>query len=318
MTRVVTVTGACGFIGRHVVEALLTRGDYVYAVDALTYAADPSVLDDWARTFKPSQIKFMQANICDLSTLPDVDVIINLAAETHVDSSIKDSKRFVETNILGVHHLLELVRAKRGYDMPHFIQISTDEVYGDIQHGDSTETAPLAPSSPYAASKAAADHLVAAWARTYGLHYNIVRPSNCYGRHQYPEKLIPKAIRYLALGKRIPIHEDGSAARSWLAVEDCVSAILTIVDRGALDTIYNVPGNTEMSVRGVASLIVEAFHGPNTEPANFFALQYTRQGLDRRYHVDGSRLRGLGWTPTGDLRRDLPRIVEAERETLRW
>ena len=201
MAKIVAVMGCCGFIGRYVTQHLLERGDYVYGIDALTYAADPSLPSSWEAAFGRDRVHFVGRNILALEHFPEIDALINLAAETHVDNSIRDNTRFVETNVLGVQHLLEMCRAMRAYEIPRFIQISTDEVYGSVSDGETVETAPLAPSSPYAATKAAADHLVQAWGVTYGIPWNIVRPSNCYGAHQYPEKLIPKAVRWAARWK---------------------------------------------------------------------------------------------------------------------
>lgn len=312
MSRCVAVTGACGFIGRYVTQKLLARGDWVYAVDALTYAADPTLPAEWP----PHRCKFIGRDINDLGFWPDVDAIVNLAAETHVCNSLEDSSRFLRTNVFGVQHLLEMTRARAPNGMPLLIQISTDEVYGEITQGTTDETAPLCPSSPYAASKAAADCLMQAWGRTFGLPYRIVRPSNCYGVGQYPEKLIPKAVRRLSLGQPIPVHGDGSAERSWLWVEDCADAILAVLDRGTDGEVYNVPGASSLTVREVTAGIVAAFGkrvSPDTVEPGF-----ARPGLDRRYAVSGDKLRGLGWTAKGELRRDLPALVAAERESVRW
>lgn len=314
MPRCIAVTGACGFIGRYVVEKLLARGDWVYAVDALTYAADPELPNDWQRAYPQGQVKFVARDINDLGFWPDVDAIINLAAETHVCNSLHDSARFSQTNILGVQHLLEMTRARAPNGMPTFLQISTDEVYGEVLSGASTEDAPLHPSSPYAASKAAADCLVMAWGHTYGVPSRIIRPSNCYGRWQYPEKLIPKAIRRVLLGQPIPIHGDGTAERSWLWVEDCAEAILTVLDRGTDGEVYNVPGASSASVRDVAEIIATACG----QAIPSLALGYDRPGLDRRYCVADRKLGALGWRATGELRRDLPGLVMAEQQSRRW
>lgn len=316
--RVVAVTGALGFIGSHVVEALLWRGDFVYALDAETYAANTGLPDTplWYNAMRVGALKYVKADICELGHLPDVDAIVNLAAETHVDNSLTDATAFVRTNYAGVHNLLELVRGKRAYQIPMFIQISTDEVYGSVQTGSSTEADPLRPSSPYSASKAAADLLVQAYGLSFGVPWRFLRPSNCYGLRQHPEKLIPKAVRHLALGKPIPIHEGGNAVRTWLDVKDCAQAILTVLDKGQNGEAYNIGGNTEMSVRGVATMVCEAFGTEN--PTAHLDFGYTRLGLDKRYHVDDSKLRALGWKPEGDLKRDLPSLVEAERKTFRW
>jgi len=322
--KLIAVTGALGFIGSHVVEALLWRGDAVYAIDAETYAANVTLPETplWYNAVRAGALKYVKADICTLGHLPDVDAIIHLAAETHVDNSLMDAERFVRTNFLGTAHLLELVRGKRAYQIPTFIHISTDEVYGSVETGRSTEANPLHPSSPYSASKASADLLVQAYGHSFAIPWRIVRPSNCYGPRQHPEKLIPKSIRHLALGRPIPIHEGGNAARSWLDVKDCAEAILTVLDCGTNGETYNVGGNTEASVRGVATAIIEAFHGPSPGLPQYLAkyldFGYSRLGLDARYCVDDSKLRSLGWESRGHLWADIPDLVKAERHTLRW
>lgn len=301
--KLIIVTGPLGFIGRQVVTQLLARGDRVYLVDAETYAADTSLVDRWQATYEC-------ADICDVGRLPEADALINLAAETHVDNSIRDSRAFVRSNILGVQNLLELCRGKEL--PPKFIQISTDEVYGDVTDGVTDESSPLRPSSPYAASKASADLLIQAYGRTYDLPYCLVRPSNCYGPHQYPEKLIPKAVRNTWLGRPMPLHAGGTPVRSWLHVEDCARAILTVLDKGGLGGIYNVEGNTLASVSEVLTAIASHLG------RDIHAAPVVRPGLDTRYQVTGEPLKALGWKPHGDLWADLPALVEAERHSLRW
>ena len=308
--KLVAVTGCLGFLGTHLVEALCRRGYYVYGYDAETYAANLDWLD--TRRGFSDIFRYQKADICTLGHLPDVDAVINLAAETHVDNSTMDATAFVRTNYTGVHHLLELVRGKRNFEMPRFVQISTDEVYGDITKGETDETAPLNPSSPYAASKAAADFLVQAYARTHGLRYQIIRPSNLYGQRQFPEKLIPKAVRYFKLGKKMPVHKGGCAYRSWLAVEDCAEAIITVLESGIPNTVYNVGGNTDASVGEIVQKILELTGSGDVD------YRFERSGLDERYHVNDDRLQGLGWMAKGDFWRDLPKLVEAERKVFRW
>lgn len=309
--KLVAVSGGLGFIGREVVRQLFQRGDRVFVVDAETYAADLSLLDEWQWQTDNGILRYHKADVCEVTHLPDVDAVIHLAAETHVDNSIRDSRAFVRTNVLGTQNLLELCRGKEL--PPRFVYISTDEVYGDFPLGTADERDPLKPSSPYAASKAAGDQLVQAYGRTYGIPACIVRPSNVYGPHQYPEKLIPKAVRNLSQGRPMPLHAGGTPVRSWLAVEDCARAILTVLDKGALGGIYNVPGNTLASVsdviRGVSERLgVTAFQVHGQE----------RPGLDTRYHVSGERLAALGWEAQGDFWRDLTALVERERTTWRW
>lgn len=309
--KLIAVTGPLGFIGREVVAQLLRRGDRVLAIDAETYASDLSLIDEWQWQQDNHVLRYQKADIVDLARLPDVDAVVNLAAETHVDNSIRDARSFVRTNVLGVQNLLELCRGKELH--PLFVQVSTDEVYGDVTDGTVDESAPLRPSSPYAASKASADHFLHAYGRTYRLPYCIIRPSNVYGLHQYAEKLIPKAVRNISQGRPMPLHHGGDPLRYWLSVHDCASAILTVLDKGMSGTIYNVPGNTEVSVGDVLRLVGEALG-----IREFPVVKQERPGLDYRYHVTGKPLLALGWQPQGDFVADLPALVEQERRSLRW
>lgn len=306
MNRYVCITGAAGFIGAHVVEAFAKRGDYVYAVDAMTYAARPEILSALAAAYAP-RVHVRPVDVRTLTRLPDVDAVVHLAASTHVDNSLSEAAEFVANNVGTTAHLLELVRAKAQHGMPHFVHISTDEVYGSIPSTQrATESWPLNPSSPYSASKAAADLLVQAWATTYGVPTTILRPTNTYGIGQYPEKLIPKAVRCAVLGRPFPVHGDGSQARQWLNAHDFANAVLHVVDR-QLHGVFNVGGNTEASVNAVASFVC-----PTT------ATGFERLACDHRYAVDDSKLRESGWTPVGNFWRDLPTLVEAERHAWRW
>jgi len=316
--KVIAVSGGLGFIGQTLVDQLLAVGHRVLVIDAETYAADLSALERWDGPLHNGYLRYQRADVTTLSTLPDVDAIIHCAAETHVDNSLTDPQRFLTTNVLGTQRLLELVRAKRAYQMPLFLHVSTDEVYGSVAEGETGEDAPLRPTSPYAASKAAADLLVAGYGHTFGIPWRIVRPSNCYGPHQYPEKLIPKAVRHLCLERKIPIHEDGSAKRYWLAVGDCARAILTVLACGTNSEIYNVGGNTEAGIADIAAAVIHAFYGEGIDAEVHLERQYQRLGLDQRYHVNDAKLRTLGWSPRGNLWRDLPALVEAERQRFRW
>lgn len=302
------LTGGAGFIGRVVLERLLARGDYVYMVDALTYAADPDILKRQQLQYA-GQVDFVCNDIRELGRLPDVEAVIHCAAETHVDNSIDMPDAFVGTNIAGTAHLLELTRRKAQHGMPHFIHLSTDEVYGSLSEGRATPDSPLRPSSPYAASKAAADLLVQSWGQTFGVPYTIVRPTNTYGPLQYPEKLIPKAVRQKLLGRPMTIHGDGRQTRCWLAVEDLADAILMVLDEKVNAPIVNVGGNTTASVNEVVDAI-----GYNQAPV----LQFTRAAMDERYAVDDSILRAAGWAPKGSFWSDLPGLVEADSARFRF
>lgn len=312
MSRYIAVTGAAGFIGSHVVEALAKRGDYVYAIDSMTYAAQPGKLALLAQRFAP-QVHVRPADVRTLTRLPDVDAVVHLAASTHVDNSLSEAAEFVSNNVGSTAHMLELVRAKAQHGMPHYVHISTDEVYGSIAEGAAAEDAPLHPSSPYSASKAAADMLVTAWATTYGVPAAILRPTNTYGSGQYPEKLIPKTLRCLQLGRAMPIHGSGNQHRCWLDVADLVSAILHVVDRHLTGT-YNVGGNTEASVVAVVNQIQVLWGSDTPAPQRGFE----RLACDHRYAVNDSKLRASGWESRGNFWASLPALVEAERGAWRW
>ena len=313
--KVVCVTGCLGFMGSHFTRACLEREWKVWGIDKMTYAARRDHLDEFTRH---TSFKFLEADIVTMDHLYEVDYIFNFAAETHVDNSIMDSKRFLYTNIMGVQNLLELVRAKRNYEMPVLFQVSTDEVYGDLVAGNHKETDVLRPSNPYSASKAAADMLILGWHRTYGLPFNIVRPTNNYGISQYPEKLIPKAVKYLTLGKKIPLHGDGSYIRNWLHADDTASAILHIVDHGERNRIYNVSGNYEASNKEVVTKVLHRYLGRVAPLEEYAQFNYVRMGEDLRYSLDDSELRGLGWRTSKIFDKELDAIVDYYKNKFTW
>ena len=313
--KVVCVTGCLGFMGSHFTRACLEKGWKVWGIDKVTYAARRDHLDEFSRH---TSFKFLEADIVTMDHLYEVDYIFNFAAETHVDNSIMDSKRFLYTNIMGVQNLLELVRAKRNYEMPVLFQLSTDEVYGDLVAGNHKETDVLRPSNPYSASKAAADMLILGWHRTYGVPFNIVRPTNNYGISQYPEKLIPKAVKYLTLCKKIPLHGDGSYIRNWLHADDTASAILFIVDHGERNRIYNISGNYEASNKEVVTKVLRRFLGRDAPLQEYAQFNYVRMGEDLRYSLDDSELRGLGWRNSKIFDQELDAIVDYYKNKFTW
>lgn len=313
--KVVCVTGCLGFMGSYFTRQCLEKGWKVWGIDCMTYAASATYLDEFLR--HPS-FRFTKADIATLDHLYEVDFIFNFAAESHVDNSIMDSSRFIHSNVIGVKNLLELVRAKSNFQMPVFVQMSTDEVYGDLESGAHPETALLAPSNPYSASKAAADMLILGWHRTYGIQYNIVRPTNNYGIGQYTEKLIPKAVKCLSLGRRIPLHAQGVPRRTWLHATDTAAAVLTIAERGVPNTIYNVSGNYEAPNIEVVDKIVRAYYGVETTLDDYITLSFERRGGDMRYSLDDSLIRSLGWSNQARFDDLLPSIVEHYRNNFVW
>jgi dTDP-glucose 4,6-dehydratase len=304
--KIVYVTGCLGFIGYHVTQACLAKGWYVRGVDKITYAANINFLPEM---LKHKNFTFEQCDINDLNMLYDCDYVINCAAETHVDNSIAASDVFLRSNVNGVHHLLNLIKNKSSKKMPTLLHFSTDEVYGDIEQGQHTETDLLKPSNPYAATKAAADMLIAAWARTYGIPYVIVRPTNNYGVGQYVEKLIPLAVKYLNLGKAVPLHNGGEPRRTWLHVSDTAKAVIAIIEQGTINEIYNISGNCEFTNYEVVNKIVEILNLPNIT-FHYVDLSYKRPGQDIRYAICDQKLRQLGWAPTADFDQSLLEIVD--------
>ena len=302
-SEIFVVTGGLGFIGKHFVRRCLERGHFVKNIDRISYAADRVVMEEF-KAFR--NYRFYEADIVSLDFLPECDALINFAAESHVDNAITSARAFCTTNFLGVQTLLELTRAKQAAERPLFVQISTDEVYGDIRSGAHAETDMLVPSNPYSATKASADMLVKSWGRTYEMAWNIIRPANNYGVHQYPEKLIPKSTWRMKRGLPATLHGDGSYVRSWLHAEDTVDAVLTVIEKGERNSIYNAGSRTEIRnidvLRAIAGLV-----GVAEEKA--WVTVPDRSGQDVRYSLDDSRLRALGWKPTRDFNTELARIV---------
>lgn len=299
------VTGGLGFIGKHFVRSALKSGKYIRNFDNISYAADRAINAEFTEN---ERYKFYQHDIRSLDFLPEADIFINFAAESHVDNAITSAEKFCSTNFLGVQNCLELVRRKAPSERPFFVQVSTDEVYGDIKEGAHSETDALFPSNPYAATKAAADMLVKSWGRTYGVRWNIVRPTNNYGQHQYPEKLIPKSTWRMLRGLPAIMHGDGSYIRSWLHVEDTVDAITAIIDKGNQDQIYNISGDDELRNIDVLAKIAKILHIPQEKA---WVSAEDRSGQDVRYSLDDSKIRSLGWKPKRHFSDELEYIVNS-------
>jgi dTDP-glucose 4,6-dehydratase len=314
MKKVVYVTGCLGFIGYHVAKACLDMGWHVRGIDKITYAANVNLLP---RLEKYPNFVFEQKDINDLDVLYECDYIINTAAETHVDNSIASSDVFVKSNIDGVHHLLKLIKQKYKFKMPTLLHFSTDEVYGDIVEGAHTEEDLLKPSNPYSATKAAADMLITAWARTYGVPYVIVRPTNNYGIGQYTEKFIPHTIKHLNLGKKAPLHDEGLPVRTWLNASDTASAIIHIIQAGVVNEIYNIAGNYEEQNIVVANKIIKLM-GLKGDPLDYLDLSVKRAGQDVRYSIDDTKLKSLGWKPQADFDEELKVIVKYYKNHFVW
>jgi len=286
----IIVTGGRGFIGSHFVELALQNGNTIIDFDMMTYCSNDSLSFDSHPNYK-----HIKQDICEITHLPYCDIIVNFAAETHVDNSIKDTNPFLKSNVVGVCNLLEIVRGKQIYERPIFMQISTDEVYGDREHGSFTELDKLTPSNPYSSSKSAAEMFVLGYHRTYGIDYIITRSSNNYGPRQYQEKLIPKILQCIDDNKKIPIHGNGSYIRDWIYVKDNVNAIYTLIEQKHINNIFNIGANNHISNLEVTLDILKYF-GKSKECIQFVE---NRWGQDMRYSVDTTKIcKYSKWVPS--------------------
>tara|TARA_B100000287_G_scaffold270176_1_gene254329 strand:- start:495 stop:1451 length:957 start_codon:yes stop_codon:yes gene_type:complete len=317
--KTVVITGCLGFIGFHLTKKCLEKGYRVFGIDSETYAANTEVL---GALLKVEKFSYLKSDISTLSKIPDCDYVINTAAETHVGNSIIDSDKFVQTNIEGVHNLLKKIALKPSNvnARPILMQVSTDEVYGDIVSGSHDEESSLNPSNPYSATKAAADLLIKSWNRTHGVDYIIVRPTNNYGPFQYPEKLIPICVKQLQRGKKIRLHDNGDPVRVWLHVEDTCEAIIKIMESGQKNEIFNVSGGFEQKNLITVKKILESFFKgvPWSTNKKHLDLTHSRKGQDVRYSIDDSKLRSLGWSPQRDFDEEIENIVKFYKNNFRW
>ncbi|WP_019005362.1 dTDP-glucose 4,6-dehydratase [Cohnella laeviribosi] len=304
------VTGGAGFIGSNFVHYVLREHpeDVVINVDCLTYAGN---LENLRAVEGLPNYRFAKVDITDRASLQPlfeegVDVVVNFAAESHVDRSILEPDVFVKTNILGTQTLLDLAKQ---YGIQKFVQVSTDEVYGTLSDtGLFSETTPLAPNSPYSASKAGADLLVRAYHETFGLPVNITRCSNNYGPYQFPEKLIPLMIQNALEDKPLPVYGDGQNVRDWLYVEDHCSAIDLVIRKGVAGEVYNIGGNNERTNLQVVKTILKELN----KPESLITFVADRPGHDRRYAIDATKIRKeLGWNPKFNYETGIV-------ETIRW
>ena len=315
--KLVYVTGCFGFIGSYVTRKCLERGWKVYGIDKEAYVANPSLYQEF---MAHDNFEYLNVDIKDLDHLYDCDYVINTAAESHVGNSIISSKEFIDSNIVGVQNLLDLVRNKpiNCNRRPIFFHFSTDEVYGDIVDGEHTETDLLHPSNPYSAAKAAADMLVLAWARTYDLEYIILRPTNNYGIGQYPEKLIPLSVKNLMRGKKIRLHDGGTPVRNWLHADDTAEAVMSIIDSGAVNEVFNVAGGFEQKNIDTVLKVIDHFHESEYKWEKYVDFSYSREGQDVRYALNDDKLRALGWEPKKKFDEEIYDIVQYYKKNFIW
>jgi dTDP-glucose 4,6-dehydratase len=314
----ILIAGGAGFIGSHYVRTLL-QGGYpgyghaqVTVLDKMTYAGNLANLEPVAGS---PRFSFVRGDIGDAGLLaavvPGHDVVINFAAETHVDRSIAGAGSFVATNVAGTAALLQACLDAR---VPRVVQVSTDEVYGSISHGSWAEDAPLQPSSPYSAAKAGGDLLALAYARTHGLDVVITRCGNNYGPYQYPEKIIPLFITNLIDGLKVPLYGDGQNVRGWVHVDDHCRGIQLVLEKGEAGRVYHINGDTEMSNLELTGALLDCFG------AGWDMVAYVedRKGHDRRYSLDDSVLREMGYAPQILFSEGLADTVRWYQENPRW
>ena len=301
------VTGGAGFIGCNYVKYLFkNKKDIdVTVLDKLTYSGNRENLREPGEN---KTFKFVEGDIADAKVVKplvkEADVVVNFAAETHVDRSIMGSDELIMTNVYGVYILLE---AAREYGVDCFLQISTDEVYGSVESGSSVESDHLKPRNPYSASKAGADHLVLSFYNTYKLPVRITRSSNNFGPHQYPEKLIPFFLTNALEDKPLPLYGDGTNVRDWLYVEDNCSGIQTVIEKGKDGEIYNIGAGNEISNLKITKNILRVVE----KPESLITFVRDRPGHDKRYSLDSRKLHKLGWKPEAEFE-------EALEYTIKW
>ena len=314
----ILVTGGAGFIGSHYVRTLLAdgypgaQGAKVTVLDKLTYAGNLANLRPVSGS---ARFDFVRGDICDAellaSVLPGHDAVINFAAETHVDKSIIGANDFVTTNVTGVQVLLQACLDAK---VPRVVQVSTDEVYGSIASGSWTEDTALAPNSPYAAAKAGGDLMIRAYARTHGLNVSTTRCCNNYGPYQYPEKVIPLFITNLLDGQQVPLYGDGGNVRGWIHVDDHCRGIQLVLEHGEPGAVYHVNGDAELDNRELTTAILAAC-GAGWDMVKMVE---DRKGHDRRYSLDDSVLRVMGYAPRIRFAAGLPSTVQWYAENRDW
>jgi len=310
----ILVTGGCGFIGSNFIHYFLKGHpeDSLVNLDNLSYAGNLENLKDIEENFN---YRFIKGDICDRKVVEEsmqgCDAVINFAAESHVDRSIADASPFIQTNVYGTFVLLETAKK---YNIPCFVQISTDEVYGSIKEGLFSENSPLKPNSPYAASKASADLICLSYYKTYEFPIIITRSSNNFGPFQYPEKLIPLFITNLLEGKKVPVYGKGKNIRDWLYVEDNCRAIDLVITKGKVGEIYNIGAGNEKTNLFITETILKKM-GKGIDMIEFVK---DRPGHDFRYSLDCSKIKKLGWKPKISFEEGIEKTISWYQENEVW
>lgn len=310
MDRIV-ITGGAGFIGSHVTERIVAEypDANITVLDKMTYAAD---VENISHVLRRGQRQLRVGDLCDLefctSVTTNADLVLHLAAESHVDNSFGNSLNFTRSNALGTHTLLEACRVNK---VANFIHVSTDEVYGEIHEGLHTETDMLNPTNPYSASKAAADMIVNSYVRSFNMPIVTVRANNIYGIRQYPEKLIPRFSLSALMGKQLPLHGSGLHRRRFLAAEDFADALVILVNKGVVGEIYNIGSEAEYANIEIAHMIASYLGLPTKD---LFLYVEDRPFNDSRYAIDTSKMHALGWVAKRPLEQHLGEVIEWYRD----
>lgn len=309
----ILVTGAYGFIGSFLIKTLLMETEY----EVVGFGRDTSQKNKLRiKDVRPHRFSMIQGDLCgDISELCEgIDVVIHTAAKTFVDHSIRTVMPFIQSNLVGTYNLLESARQNK---VKRYIQVSTDEVYGSILEGAHTEKSPLQPSNPYAAAKAAADCLVQSYVKTYGLNAIITRTENNCGPFQHPQKAIPVFVKKALEGKKIPLYGDGKHQRMWMHVSDHCEALMLLITKGDAGEIYNISGSQELENVELAKMILNRLD-KSEELIEYVPDDIIRPGHDRRYAIDSTKLRNLGWSPKMDLEKTIAYTVDWFRDNKWW
>ena len=326
LNKKIIITGAAGFIGTNFTERALGLGYQIVVIDSLTYSG---ISENITRFSGTSNYTIHKNDILDTKNIENIiknfkpDYIINFAAESHVDRSIDNPKSFAETNTMGTINLLECIRKFKKYNDTIFIQISTDEVYGDIVDGEAKELSKYNPNSPYSASKAAADLFIQAWNKTFDIKSIILHPSNNYGPRQFPEKLIPLTIINALEGEKIPIYGDGEQSREWIYVEDTVEAILSILEKKDFYGHLNIGSGIRISnlelVKKICSILNNLHPSNNTKYENLISFTEDRPGHDKRYAINSENAKlNMNWSSKIDIDTGLQKTVQWYLNNKNW
>ena len=311
--RKIVITGGAGFAGSHIVDRFCERfpSATIIVFDRMTYASDVRNL---TRHILSDRIRLIVADVADMESclriVEDASLVVHAAAESHVDNSFGNSREFTRTNVLGTHCLLEACRIHK---VPRFVHISTDEVYGEVPEGSADEQSVLDPTNPYSASKAAAEMIIRGYIRSFSTPVVVVRANNLYGIRQFPEKIIPRFISHMLLGRKLPLHGNGQARRHYLSARDFADAVVYLAERGKIGETYNVGTHEEYTNTEVAGLIAKAFA---RDPEQVIEFVPDRPFNDSRYCIASDKIRRLGWMPRRSLAADIPSLVDWYEDNL--